>query len=340
VDAERTDVRARLARHAEDREVPLVVELDERVRVDGTHAQLALDRRDEGRALEEGASERLETGEELALALQRAVQPQHRHVLLARALLRLDQTRRTVDAHNQAASHLGVEGARVAGLLDAEYAADPRDHLVRRRVCRLVQVDHAVLEVLLQRPLERRVPRGDGRVVARAHAELVVILEQQRPLGRCGGEGGATRARRLGPRAAHTRARAERVRGGALSSGGASACGLMRKSTLLCSPDAAAACLAFFFSLISAAATMAATDSTAPRLLLRGQGVGPGEANYGWRVPMRGAALIPLAATPQSAVKRVVAPTAASASRTHSARSALWPPQNRRRPRSRRRRSR
>ncbi len=33
-----------------------------------------------------------------------------------------------------------------------------------------------------QRPLERRVSRGDGRVVPRPHVQLVIVLQQQRPL--------------------------------------------------------------------------------------------------------------------------------------------------------------
>ena len=66
VDAEGTDVGSGLARDPEDGEVAVVVELDELALVDGAHAELALDGRDERRALEERSGERLEaTGEGL-----------------------------------------------------------------------------------------------------------------------------------------------------------------------------------------------------------------------------------------------------------------------------------
>jgi len=69
------------------------------------------------------------------------VQAHDGHVLLASALLRLDQARRAVDANDKAAGDLRVERAAVARLLDAKDALDPRDNLVRRGVRRLVEVD-------------------------------------------------------------------------------------------------------------------------------------------------------------------------------------------------------
>jgi len=154
VDAERADVGAGLARDPEDAEVAVVVELDELAVVDGADAQLALDGRDEGRALEEGARERLDGARELLLGLEGAVEAQDADVLLACerkeerqarrasqrersgsgrtcALLRLDEAGRAVDADGEAARDLGIEGARVARLLAAEDAADPGDDLVR-----------------------------------------------------------------------------------------------------------------------------------------------------------------------------------------------------------------
>ena len=59
------------------------------------------------------------------LGLDALVQPVDGDVLLARALLRLDQPRRTLHAHDQAASHLRVKRARVARLLHAQDALDP-----------------------------------------------------------------------------------------------------------------------------------------------------------------------------------------------------------------------
>ena len=53
------------------------------------------------------------------------VQAHDRDVLLPRALLRLNQPRRAVDADDQAPGDLRVEGAAVAGLLHAQNPPDP-----------------------------------------------------------------------------------------------------------------------------------------------------------------------------------------------------------------------
>jgi hypothetical protein len=50
-------------------------------------------------------------------------------ILLSCALLCLDQAGSPVDAHNEAACHLGIQGAAVSGLLRTQHAADPRNHL-------------------------------------------------------------------------------------------------------------------------------------------------------------------------------------------------------------------
>lgn len=55
--------------------------------------------------------------------------PGNAHILLACALLRLDKACCPVDAHNQVASDLGVQGAAVTSLVDTQHAADPGHHL-------------------------------------------------------------------------------------------------------------------------------------------------------------------------------------------------------------------
>ena len=104
-------------------------------------------------------------------------------VLLAGALLRLDEARGAVDADDEVAGDLGVERAAVTGLLGAEDALDPGDHLVGGRVRRLVEVDDAVTEMLGEGALERRVAGGERGVVAGADVEAVVVLEEERPGG-------------------------------------------------------------------------------------------------------------------------------------------------------------
>ena len=69
-------------------------------------------------------------------------------VLLAGALLGLDEAGGAVDADDEVAGDFGVEGAAVAGLFDAEDALDPGDDLVGGRVGGLVEVEDAVLQVL------------------------------------------------------------------------------------------------------------------------------------------------------------------------------------------------
>ena len=82
-----------------------------------------------------------------------AMEPRDANILLACALLTLHEPRRSVNTHDQVASHLRIQRARVSGLLHAQDALDPRDNLMRGRVGRLIEVDDAVLQVLLQRTL-------------------------------------------------------------------------------------------------------------------------------------------------------------------------------------------
>jgi hypothetical protein len=64
----------------------------------------------------------------------------------------------------------------VTGLLDAEDSLDPGHDLVRGRVGGLVEVNHAIAYVVVQRALKRRVASRDGSVVSSADKELVVVL--------------------------------------------------------------------------------------------------------------------------------------------------------------------
>ncbi|GJN24651.1 hypothetical protein PR202_gb12403 [Eleusine coracana subsp. coracana] len=183
VDAERTDICARLARDPEHGEVTVRVVLQELALVDGPHPELAFDRGDERRALEHGTRERLERACHPRRIRHGGVEPRDADVLLPGALLRLDEAGGAVDADDEVARDLGVEGAAVAGLLGAEDALDPGHHLVGGRVGGLVEVDDAVAEVLGERALQRRVARGERGVVAGADVEAVVVLQEERPGG-------------------------------------------------------------------------------------------------------------------------------------------------------------
>lgn len=113
---------------------------------------------------------------EAVLVIEGRVEARNADVLLTGALLRLDEARSTLDAHDERARDLGVKGAAVASLLDLQDAADPRDDLVRGGVRGLVQVDDAVANVIVERALEGGVAIGQRSVVASAHVELIVVL--------------------------------------------------------------------------------------------------------------------------------------------------------------------
>jgi hypothetical protein len=193
VDAERPDIGPGLAGDPEHGEVPVGVVLEQLALVDGPHPELALDGGDERGPLEHGAGERLERAGDAGGVGDGGVEARDADVLLAGALLRLDEAGGAVDADDEVAGDLGVERAAVAGLVDAEEALDPGDDLVRGGVGGLVEVDDAVAEVLGDGALERRVAGGERGVVAGADVEAVVVLEEERP---CRGvEGGDQRLR-------------------------------------------------------------------------------------------------------------------------------------------------
>ena len=144
VHTEGTDVGTSLAAHPEDGEVALVVKLDDLGLVDGPDAEVPLDGGDEGGPLEEGAGEGLDGLVELGLVVEGVVEAEDGDVLLSSSLLGLDQAGGPVNAHDEAASDLGIQGAAVTGLLTPQNLLDPGNHLVGRGVCGLVKVDNSV----------------------------------------------------------------------------------------------------------------------------------------------------------------------------------------------------
>lgn len=94
--------------------------------------------------------------------------------------------------HNQSHSHniysqtltggFRIQCARMASFLHLQDALDPCDDLVRARIRRLVQIDVARLDVLLDVTIERRRTARQRRVVIGANVQLVEVLQQQRPL--------------------------------------------------------------------------------------------------------------------------------------------------------------
>ncbi len=111
------------------------------------------------------------------------MQPVDGDILLAGALLRLDEPRGAVDADDQAARHLRVQGPGVTRLLHPQNALDPGDHLVRAGVGRLVEADEAGLQVVGDVSFERRGAVREGGIVVCSDVELVEVFKEERPLG-------------------------------------------------------------------------------------------------------------------------------------------------------------
>lgn len=117
VDAEGTDVGTSLAADPEDTEVAVIVKLNQLALVDRSDTELTLDGGDERGTLEQGTGEGLESAGELGLAArQLVVEADDGNIFLSGALLGLDEAGGTVNADNQAASDLGIEGTTVTSL--------------------------------------------------------------------------------------------------------------------------------------------------------------------------------------------------------------------------------
>lgn len=68
-------------------------------------------------------------------------------------------------------------------LVNTQDALDPGDDLVAGRVAWLVKVDDAVADVIFEWAAQRRVAGWDWCIVPSADVELVVVFEQDWPLG-------------------------------------------------------------------------------------------------------------------------------------------------------------
>lgn len=118
VNTQSTDVSSRLAADPENTKVSVIVELEKLALVDGSDTKLALDSRDKRRPLEESTGQGLQSASELGLPTgDFVVETDNAYVFLSGALLRLDQTSRTVNTNNQASSDLRVKGTTVTGLV-------------------------------------------------------------------------------------------------------------------------------------------------------------------------------------------------------------------------------
>ena len=104
-------------------------------------------------------------------------------------------------------------------LLYTQHAPNPGYHLVTGRVTRLVEVNDSISDVLQKRPLQWRVSARNGRVMTRAHVELVIVLwnENGREWRQCDS---SRRALMLGCKWKHTKITCVHVEEGGTISGG------------------------------------------------------------------------------------------------------------------------
>jgi hypothetical protein len=113
-----TDVGTGLAADPENTQMTIVVELDELALVNRTDTQLTLNSRNQRRTLKKGTGKRLEgLGKGSLAAWDLVVETDDSNVFFTGSLLRLDQTSGTVDADNETACDLGIQGTGVTSLL-------------------------------------------------------------------------------------------------------------------------------------------------------------------------------------------------------------------------------
>lgn len=118
VDTQSPNVRSCLTADPENTQMSVIVELKEFALVDGPNTELALNGGDQRRPLEKSTGQAFQSAAKLSLATRNlVVKTDHANILLSCALLRLDQTSRTVNADDQASRDLRVESSAVTSFL-------------------------------------------------------------------------------------------------------------------------------------------------------------------------------------------------------------------------------
>ena len=176
MDAESTDVGTSLTGDPHNSEVSLLIVLDELQVIDSPDAELLLDSGDQWWPLEAGTGQLLQSSLDLLDLVDALMQLEHSNVFFTSRLLSLDQSGGILDADDEAASDLGIEGTTVTGLLDLQDLLDPGDDLMGGGVGWLVEVDHTVVLEDVDGSLGGRVAAGEGGEVVGLHIEFVEVL--------------------------------------------------------------------------------------------------------------------------------------------------------------------
>ena len=176
MDAESTDVGTGLTGDPDNSEVSLLIVLDELQVIDSPDTELLLDSGDQWWPLEAGTGELLKSSLDLLDLVDALMQLEHSNVFFTSRLLSLDQSGGILDADDEAASDLGIEGTTVTGLLDLQDLLDPGDDLMGGGVGWLVEVDDTVVLEDVDGSLSGRVAAGEGGEVVGLHIEFVEVL--------------------------------------------------------------------------------------------------------------------------------------------------------------------
>ena len=180
--AEGSDVGSSLTAQPENGQVVFLVKIEKLGLVDGPNAQFFFNCGNKRGLLEDRTCQALNCVGKLGFIVNMVMKFDHGNVLLTSGLLCLNQSSRVVDAHNQAASDLGVEGSGVPSFFHLKNVLDPGDNFVGRWVGGLVEVDNAVFLELFDRSGHGRPAVGQGSEVTGADVQLIVIFEEEGPV--------------------------------------------------------------------------------------------------------------------------------------------------------------
>ena len=100
-----------------------------------------------------------------------------------RSLLTFHEPSRSIDTDNEATSDFWVQSAAVSSLFDAENTPEPCDDFMATWITRFIKVDHARPDIGFYIPLQGRTAGRNRSEVGRANEKLVIVFEEEGPLG-------------------------------------------------------------------------------------------------------------------------------------------------------------
>jgi hypothetical protein len=139
--AKGSNVTSRLNRTPKDGQSLVFVVLEEFDLVNLPDSESLFDSRNSGWHLKNRTSQKTHGLDQCFSRLDLRMHSQNTNVFLTGSLLGLGQSCSPVEASDQTASDLGIQGTRVTSLLDLENSLDPGDDFMGRGICWFVEVD-------------------------------------------------------------------------------------------------------------------------------------------------------------------------------------------------------